>query len=140
MSASANLAERLLARIEHDGPISFYEWMKAALYDEHEGYYCRADRVPQGRAGDYRTGPEISPLFTATFADYFPQLHTDLKWPGSWTIFEMGAGADTLHRACSASCVSTSQTSLRPPAMSSMKSAPRREVAQPIVSLSLQTG
>ena len=92
MSASANLAERLRARIEHDGPISFYEWMKAALYDEREGYYCRADRVPQGRTGDYRTGPEMSPLFTATFADYFAKLHTDLKWPGSWTVFEMGAG------------------------------------------------
>jgi SAM-dependent MidA family methyltransferase len=93
MSASANLAERLRARIEHEGPISFYEWMKAALYDEREGYYCRDDRVPQGRAGDYRTAPEISSLFAATFADYVAMLHTDLKWPGSWTVFEIGAGS-----------------------------------------------
>jgi SAM-dependent MidA family methyltransferase len=92
MSASANLAQHLRARIEHEGPISFHEWMKAALYDEREGYYCRADRVPQGKAGDYRTGPEISALFAATFADYFAMLYSDLKWPRSWTVFEMGAG------------------------------------------------
>lgn len=92
MSASGNLSERLRARIEREGPISFYEWMKSALYDEHEGYYCRADRIPQGRAGDYRTAPEISPLFAATFARYFSKLHTDLKRPPSWTLLEMGGG------------------------------------------------
>ena len=92
MSAWANLNQRLRARIEREGPITFYEWMKAALYDEREGYYCRADRIPQGRAGDYRTAPEISSLFAATFAEYVSKLHTDLKWPRSWTLFEMGAG------------------------------------------------
>jgi SAM-dependent MidA family methyltransferase len=91
MPASANLAQRLRARIEHEGPISFYEWMKAALYDEREGYYS-VDRVRQGRAGDYRTAPETSPLFAATFANYFSKLHTDLKWPRPWTLFEVGAG------------------------------------------------
>src|SRR5882724_6762321 len=34
------LSDRLRARIERDGPISFREWMQAALYDEREGYYC----------------------------------------------------------------------------------------------------
>jgi len=93
MSASTNLAQRLRARIEHEGPISFYEWMKAALYDEREGYYCRADRIPQGRAGDYRTAPETSSLFAATFGDYFAMLYSDLKWPRPWTVFEMGGGS-----------------------------------------------
>jgi len=93
MTAAPNLTERLRARIEHEGPITFYEWMKAALYDEREGYYCRADRVPQGRTGDYRTAPEVSPLFAATFAEYLARLHTDLKWPRSWTIMEIGSGS-----------------------------------------------
>jgi SAM-dependent MidA family methyltransferase len=86
------LAGRLRARIEQQGPITFREWMTAALYDESYGYYCREDRVPQGRAGDYRTAPESSPLFAATFADYFSRLFADLKWPDSWTIFEAGSG------------------------------------------------
>jgi SAM-dependent MidA family methyltransferase len=99
MSASSKirntdqLADRLRAQIKQQGPIPFREWMAAALYDEREGYYCRADRIPQGRAGDYRTAPETSPLFAATFAFYFSKLFTDLKWPPSLTIFEAGAGS-----------------------------------------------
>ena len=87
-----SIAERLRARIERDGPISFHDWMQAALYDEREGYYCRLDRIPQGRAGDYRTAPETSPLFAATFARYFARLFSDLGSPSTWTIFEAGAG------------------------------------------------
>jgi len=91
-----SLAERLRARIERDGPISFHDWMQAALYDEREGYYCRLDRIPQGRAGDYRTAPETSPLFAATFAWYFSKLFAELFFemgsPPAWTIFEAGAG------------------------------------------------
>ena len=89
---NTGLSERLRARIERDGPISFRDWMQAALYDEREGYYCRLDRIPQGRAGDYRTAPESSPLFAATFARYFARLFSDLGSPPSWTIFEAGAG------------------------------------------------
>ena len=93
-----NLAQRLRARIERDGPISFREWMQAALYDEREGYYCRGDRIPQGRAGDYRTAPETSPLFAATFARYFARLFSDLGSPPVWTIFEAGAsGGEFAH-------------------------------------------
>lgn len=87
-----SLEERLRERIRRHGPISFYEWMKAALYDEREGYYCRSDRVPQGRAGDYRTAPEISPLFAATFARYFAKLFSQLNARPPWTILEVGAG------------------------------------------------
>jgi SAM-dependent MidA family methyltransferase len=67
--------------------------MEAALYDEQDGYYLRPDRVRQGKAGDYRTAPETSPLFAATFASYFSKLFTDLKWPPRLTIFESGAGS-----------------------------------------------
>lgn len=92
------LAERLRTRIKREGPITFYKWMAAVLYDERDGYYCRADRIPQGRAGDYRTAPETSPLFAATFANYFSKLFADLKWPPSWTIFETGsAGGEFAH-------------------------------------------
>ena len=87
-----NLEERLRERIRRDGPISFYEWMKAALYDEREGYYCRRDRVRQGRQGDYRTAPEMSPMFGGAFANYFMKSYFDLGAPPSWTIVEIGGG------------------------------------------------
>src|SRR4051812_42541975 len=64
----SDLPARLRQRIKSDGPITFHDWMAAALYDEHDGYYRRT--VRQGRAGDYRTAPETSPLFGATFANY----------------------------------------------------------------------
>jgi SAM-dependent MidA family methyltransferase len=87
-----NLEERLRERIRREGSLSFYEWMKAALYDEREGYYCRRDRVRQGRRGDYRTAPEMSPLFGAAFANYFMKSYFDLSAPASWTIVEVGSG------------------------------------------------
>ena len=86
------LADRLRQRIKRDGPISFYEWMKAALYDEREGYYCRRDIVRRGRLGDYRTAPERTPLFAATFARYFAKLFAESGSPANWTIIEVGAG------------------------------------------------
>jgi SAM-dependent MidA family methyltransferase len=72
--------------------------MQAALYDPHEGYYCRHDRERWGRSGDYRTAPEISPLFGATFARYFAGLYEELGSPGSWSIIEAGAGSGEFAR------------------------------------------
>jgi len=67
--------------------------MKAALYDPTTGYYQRSDRERWGKAGDYRTSPERSPLFAATFARYFARLYEGLDQPREWTIVECGAGS-----------------------------------------------
>jgi SAM-dependent MidA family methyltransferase len=95
----ATLAERLRAMIESRGPVPFRDWMEAALYDEREGYYRRADLARWGRAGDYRTNPERTPLYAATFARHFAALHERLGSPGRWTILEAGAGAGHFARA-----------------------------------------
>jgi SAM-dependent MidA family methyltransferase len=87
------LDARLRERIARGGALTFREWMAAALYDERGGYYCRAGIARWGRAGDYRTSPERSPLFAATFARYFAALHETLGSPARWTIHEAGAGA-----------------------------------------------
>ena len=87
------LTDRLQKRIRSEGPITFYEWMKAALYDPELGYYCRSDRERWGRQGDYRTSPERSLLFAATFARYFARLYQELGSPAALTIVEVGAGA-----------------------------------------------
>lgn len=83
-----SLAERLRELIQREGRITFHDWMKAALYDVDGGYYQRADRQRWGRAGDYRTSPERSELFAATFARYFVKLASE----GDLTIVESGAG------------------------------------------------
>ncbi|HEX7997877.1 MAG TPA: SAM-dependent methyltransferase [Pyrinomonadaceae bacterium] len=86
-------AARLRERIRRDGPITFRDWMSAALYDPQEGYYCRTDLARWGRNGDYLTSPQRSPLFAVTFAHYFARLYGELGAPASWTIIEAGAGA-----------------------------------------------
>lgn len=93
MTDPATLAARLRTRIAQSGPITFHDWMAAALYDEHAGYYNRADLPHWGRAGDYRTSPERSPVFAATCARYFADLHAELGTPARWTLIECGAGA-----------------------------------------------
>lgn len=74
--------------------------MEAALYDPEHGYYCAPGKKRWGRAGDYRTSPERSVLFSATFARFFTQLQQDLSGPTSWTIFECGAGEGQFAANC----------------------------------------
>lgn len=92
ISNISTLAARLRERIKREGPIPFCDWMEAALYDPLDGYYCRTERNKWGREGDYRTSPERSSLFAATFARYFAGLYEDLGRPARWTIVEAGAG------------------------------------------------
>ncbi|MEJ7710778.1 MAG: SAM-dependent methyltransferase [Pyrinomonadaceae bacterium] len=87
------LAARLREAIRTNGPMTFRDWMQAALYDEREGYYNRIDLARWGRSGDYRTSPERSPLFAATFAGYFAKLFEELGSPNDFVLYEVGAGA-----------------------------------------------
>ncbi|HSD47152.1 MAG TPA: SAM-dependent methyltransferase [Pyrinomonadaceae bacterium] len=89
------LAERLREQIRALGPMTFRDWMEAALYDPEFGYYTRRDRKRWGREGDYRTSSERSELFAATFARYFAGLYEELGQPPQWTIVEGGAGEGT---------------------------------------------
>jgi SAM-dependent MidA family methyltransferase len=66
--------------------------MEAALYHPEFGYYNRGDLKRWGREADYRTSPERSELFAATFARYFAKCYEELGRPRQWTIVEGGAG------------------------------------------------
>lgn len=92
------LAERLKELIRAHGPITFRDWMEAALYDPEFGYYNRRDLKRWGREGDYRTSSERSELFAGTFARYFAKLYEDLGRPARWTIIEGGAGDGSFAR------------------------------------------
>ena len=89
---TADLGARLRERILREGAITFREWMCAALYDERGGYYRRGVER-WGRAGDYRTGPERSALFAATFARHFAALSDELGRPRRLQLLEAGGGA-----------------------------------------------
>jgi len=64
-----SLPERLRQRIAREGPISFYDFMQAALYDPEEGYYTRGAAIGEG--GDFLTSPHASPAFAAALARLF---------------------------------------------------------------------
>lgn len=64
-----SLPERLLQRIAREGPISFYDFMQAALYDPADGYYTRGAAIGEG--GDFLTSPHTSPAFAAALARLF---------------------------------------------------------------------
>lgn len=91
-ASSSALAEQLRERIKLQGPITFHDWMTAALYDPVNGYYCRSDRKKWGREGDYRTSPERSSLFAATLGRYIARIYDEEGNPPSLTIVESGAG------------------------------------------------
>ena len=84
----SSLAERLRERIRREGPISFADFMEAALYDPEEGYYTRG--APIGEGGDFVTSPSVSPAFAATLARLFARDAASLA--GDLTFVEVGAG------------------------------------------------
>jgi SAM-dependent MidA family methyltransferase len=94
MPADLNTLERrLIERIERDGPITFRDFMQAALYDAELGYYNTV-RVKIGPEGDYYTSSNVHPAFGAVLARTFVEL-----WAGSigpLTIVETGAGTGRL--------------------------------------------
>lgn len=92
-AAVPSLSVRLRERIVEAGPLTFRDWMSAALYDEQEGYYRKRGTERWGRAGDYRTAPERSTLFAATFARHFTKLYEELGRPRVFHLLEAGGGA-----------------------------------------------
>jgi SAM-dependent MidA family methyltransferase len=83
-----DLAERLRDRIRREGPISFADFMEAALYDPDAGYYSRG--APIGEGGDFVTSPSVSPAFAATLARRFARDAEALEGPLDFV--EVGAG------------------------------------------------
>ncbi len=86
---SQKLLQRIIATIEAQGPISFAEYMRMALYEPGLGYYS-AGAYKFGAEGDFVTAPEISPLFSRCVARQCLQVLNDIA---DGVIFELGAGS-----------------------------------------------
>jgi SAM-dependent MidA family methyltransferase len=81
--------------IARSGPLTFARFMEIALYDPARGYYRGAVARP-GRAGDFLTAPEASPIFGRTLARFARGVHAALGAPSTFTIREHGAGTGAL--------------------------------------------
>lgn len=88
------LEAKLLAQLKRHGPMTFADFMRAALYDPQLGYY-NTDRLKIGPSGDYYTSSNSHRLFAALLARAFSEMLAEL---GSFNLVEMGAGTGRLAR------------------------------------------
>jgi SAM-dependent MidA family methyltransferase len=93
VEAVGDLKSRLLERIASTGPITFAEFMEAALYDAHEGFYARP---PIGERAHFVTSPHVSPAFGDLMARQVAECWEVLGRPRPFTVLEIGAGDGTL--------------------------------------------
>jgi SAM-dependent MidA family methyltransferase len=89
------LLAAIRTEIAERGPLTFARFMEIALYDPARGYYRGPDARP-GRAGDFLTAPEASPIFGRTLARFARAVYAALGAPGTFTIREHGAGTGAL--------------------------------------------
>jgi SAM-dependent MidA family methyltransferase len=94
-SASTELERKLIERIKREGPITFRDFMHAALYDPELGYY-NTERLKIGAAGDYYTSSNVHPAFGAVLAQALIELLSERWVEYPLTLVEIGAGTGQL--------------------------------------------
>jgi SAM-dependent MidA family methyltransferase len=97
ITESAPLVAELRARIAACGPITFRDYMQAALYHPKYGYYTTSSGS-MGRGGDYVTSPEVHPIFGVLVAKQIRELWDAMSRPDRFDIVEYGGGSGLLAR------------------------------------------
>ena len=93
-----DLEQALINRIVGEGPLTWAEFMEAALYDPEHGYY-RSDSARTGWSGDFITSPELDPAFGALWGHWFRDLWVSLGRPPEFEVIELGPGEGGFARA-----------------------------------------
>lgn len=86
----SRLKERLIERIQAQGPLTVAEYMALCLLDPVDGYYPTRD--PLGKEGDFITAPEISQMFGELLGLWALQSWIDMGKPAKVQLVEMGPG------------------------------------------------
>lgn len=98
MAETATALNPLLAalarRIAAAGPLTVAEYMEAALFDPHFGYY--ATRDPLGARGDFVTAPEVSQVFGELLGLWCAEYWQRMGAPDPVRLVELGPGRGTL--------------------------------------------
>jgi SAM-dependent MidA family methyltransferase len=92
LAHSNQLRALICQEIDRTGALNFARYMALALYAPGLGYYS-AGTTKFGRAGDFVTAPEISPLFGFCVARQCQPILTSLT---NADILELGAGSGKL--------------------------------------------
>src|SRR5207237_2412506 len=91
------LHDRLVERIRARGPITFADFMDAALYDPQDGYYTTHAAIGFDGA-DFLTAPELGPAFGHALARAAIDCWSGIGKPPQWDLVEAGAGRGILMR------------------------------------------
>lgn len=106
--SSRSLQQLIVERIQRDGPITFAEYMRMALYEPGYGYYVTGP-ARMGWEGDYYTSTDVSSLFAHCMGRQLLRMWEQLGQPARFTVLEQGAGRGDLGRAiCSWAAQETS--------------------------------
>lgn len=90
---TASLLDELRARIRDKGPITFHDYMEAALYHPKYGYYVNL--VP-GDGAHFATSPSVSSWFGRMVAQELRRMWETLERPYPFTVIEIGGGQGDL--------------------------------------------
>jgi SAM-dependent MidA family methyltransferase len=91
-----SLREIIREKIQHDGPLTFRDFMEMALYHPHFGYYSSL-RPRLGEDGDFYTSAYVTGLFGELVAHQLEEMWQALG-QGAFTAVEYGAGSGLLCR------------------------------------------
>ncbi len=89
------LHQLISERIQREGPLSFAEYMRMALYEPGYGYYVTGS-TKMGWQGDYFTSSDVSSLFANCVGRQLYALWEKLKHPAHFLVLEQGAGRGDL--------------------------------------------
>jgi SAM-dependent MidA family methyltransferase len=87
----SDLQQLISERIQREGPISFAQYMRMALYEPEYGYYMTG-AVKMGWEADYFTSTDVSSLFANCMGRQLFAMWEKLKRPAHFIVLEQGAG------------------------------------------------
>mgnify|MGYP001612630235 CR=1 FL=1 len=90
-----SLQQKIILRINKEGPISFKTFMEMALYEPELGYYT-SQNTKIGRAGDFYTSSHLHPIFGMMLGKQIEEMWEIMGKPSLFQIVEMGSGAGYL--------------------------------------------
>ncbi len=92
-TTSTQLKTKILATIskKENQRLTFYEFMKMALYEPELGYYTK-DKTKIGKNADFYTSSSVGPIFGQTIANSFIEILPYTTDHQSYMILEIGGG------------------------------------------------
>ncbi|MEO8973082.1 MAG: SAM-dependent methyltransferase [Ktedonobacteraceae bacterium] len=85
----------IIERIQREGPLSFADYMRMALYEPGHGYYVTGP-AKMGWEGDYYTSTDITDFFANCMGCQLQLMWEKLGKPDPFIVLEQGAGRGDL--------------------------------------------